>query len=473
MKKGRLKKFLAGTAIGLCALAMPFGLVGCDKEEDINVRFQDNYFQWQVEGDSEWNNLLTIEEIKDLLGEGYKGDTGATGAQGQQGVPGIDGREVEFRTNATHIQWRYVEDNQGEDDGWENLVELETIKGTDGNNGSNGSNGTDGITPHIGINGNWWIGNSDTGVKAKGDDGTKWYSGEGVPKNQSFSNINFGDFYLDKNTLDVYKYDGTVEWEKFLNLNSKTEKENVIVNFDANLPAYMYEFEDYIVSNSRLQATTIDKGSWISLENFKETELEEYFLGWFVGEGIDETKITSFTSINTNCTLRAKWDYEKIDLIYTSAGVQLIESVALLSSECGEVVHIANYAKNGKEIKTVAGFDLAKNTIEILLPGGANVSYNNSTDATPNTKLEKVSWFGISSATKIDDYSFYPCTKLCEITIPNSILEVGKNAFMGCDSLTEIIFKGTQEEWESIDIDESNTKLLDGTITIKFEPIEE
>jgi hypothetical protein len=31
--------------------------------------------------------------------------------------------------------------------------------------------GKDGITPHIGANGNWWIGETDTGVKAEGKDG--------------------------------------------------------------------------------------------------------------------------------------------------------------------------------------------------------------------------------------------------------------------------------------------------------------
>ncbi|MBE6608493.1 MAG: hypothetical protein E7633_08045, partial [Ruminococcaceae bacterium] len=29
----------------------------------------------------------------------------------------------------------------------------------------------DGQTPYIGENGNWWIGDTDTGVKAAGDDG--------------------------------------------------------------------------------------------------------------------------------------------------------------------------------------------------------------------------------------------------------------------------------------------------------------
>ena len=155
MKKGKFKKFLAGAAMGICALAMPFGIVGCTPEKDINVRFQDDYFQWQYEGDTNWNNLLTIDEIKEKLGEGYKGETGATGPQG---IPGTDGKEVEFQKNNTHIQWRYKTiDNS---DAWKDLVALSEIKGEDGK------------TPYIGENGNWWINEEDTGVIAEGVNGS-------------------------------------------------------------------------------------------------------------------------------------------------------------------------------------------------------------------------------------------------------------------------------------------------------------
>lgn len=37
-------------------------------------------------------------------------------------------------------------------------------------NVSGGGSGADGITPNIGPNGNWWIGDTDTGVKAEGKD---------------------------------------------------------------------------------------------------------------------------------------------------------------------------------------------------------------------------------------------------------------------------------------------------------------
>ena len=46
---------------------------------------------------------------------------------------------------------------------------LDSIKGEDGKNGE---------TPHIGENGNWWIGDTDTGVPAKGSEGPQGEPGK-------------------------------------------------------------------------------------------------------------------------------------------------------------------------------------------------------------------------------------------------------------------------------------------------------
>lgn len=50
------------------------------------------------------------------------------------------------------------------------IMELLNSGGVPGGGGT-GKPGTDGITPHIGENGNWYIGETDTGVKAQGKDG--------------------------------------------------------------------------------------------------------------------------------------------------------------------------------------------------------------------------------------------------------------------------------------------------------------
>lgn len=54
---------------------------------------------------------------------------------------------------------------------------IATISGKDG---TNGTNGKDGATPHIGDNGNWFIGETDTGVKAEGTNGKDGKDGVGI-----------------------------------------------------------------------------------------------------------------------------------------------------------------------------------------------------------------------------------------------------------------------------------------------------
>ncbi len=51
-------------------------------------------------------------------------------------------------------------------------------KGDAGEKGEKGDTGEAGLTPYIGENGNWWLGNVDTGVAAKGAAGTQGEKGE-------------------------------------------------------------------------------------------------------------------------------------------------------------------------------------------------------------------------------------------------------------------------------------------------------
>ena len=159
------------------------GINGANGKDGINgksieVQRATEYIQWRYEGD-EWQNLVAIADI--------------TGPAGQNGADGANGKTPEFRVNENTLQWRYTGDEI-----WLNLYDLSVLKGLDGKagadgkdgingkdgidgkdgaagkdgtNGQNGSDGEDGKTPFIGENGNWWIGEIDTGVKAVGTDG--------------------------------------------------------------------------------------------------------------------------------------------------------------------------------------------------------------------------------------------------------------------------------------------------------------
>lgn len=147
--------------------------------KNIEVQRAATHIQWRYEGD-EWQNLVAIADIE--------------GPAGQNGTDGANGKTPEFRVSENILQWRYVGDEI-----WLNLYDLTTLKGADGRdgvdgkdgingkdgaagkdgtNGQNGSDGKDGKTPFIGENGNWWIGEIDTAVKAAGIDGTDGVDGD-------------------------------------------------------------------------------------------------------------------------------------------------------------------------------------------------------------------------------------------------------------------------------------------------------
>ena len=59
---------------------------------------------------------------------------------------------------------------------WANLIALSDLVGADGKPGDNG------LTPHIGDNGNWYTGETDTGVHAQGEPGVQGQAGPAGPQ---------------------------------------------------------------------------------------------------------------------------------------------------------------------------------------------------------------------------------------------------------------------------------------------------
>lgn len=100
-----------------------------------------------------------------------------------------DGKKLQVRngskgTDGTSVTVKSVSESSA--DGGTNTVTFSDGKKL---NVQNGSRGTDGVTPHIGANGNWFIGNTDTGISAGGSGGgsggsaaqSDWNAAEGEP----------------------------------------------------------------------------------------------------------------------------------------------------------------------------------------------------------------------------------------------------------------------------------------------------
>lgn len=90
--------------------------------------------------------------------QGPKGDTGDTGPQGPKGDKGATGPQG-------------PKGDQG-------ATGSQGPKGDKGDTGPQGPKGADGTTPHIGANGNWYLGATDTGKPSRGATGATGAKGE-------------------------------------------------------------------------------------------------------------------------------------------------------------------------------------------------------------------------------------------------------------------------------------------------------
>ena len=230
-----MKKRVLNVLLALCMVLCLVLFAGCAQQqlstaERTEVRNSGTAIQWKYSDESDWHDLVTIAELTGAAGEngadgidgkdgvngndGINGTNGVNGKDGKNGTNGVNGKDgknieiqkddlyirwryaggewqnlvaladisgpagqngktPEFRVNEAMLQWRYVGDEV-----WLNLYDLSTLKGRDGEAGQDGASGKDGNTPFIGENGNWWIGDTDTGVKATGKKGEKGDTGE-------------------------------------------------------------------------------------------------------------------------------------------------------------------------------------------------------------------------------------------------------------------------------------------------------
>lgn len=114
----------------------------------------------------------------------YNGADGEDGKDGADGVGGGTGGANGKDGITPHIgsngNWFLGDTDTGvKAEGVDGKDGYTPVKGVDYFDGKDGQNGVDGITPHIGENKNWWIGDTDTGIKAEGKDGQNGVGGSG------------------------------------------------------------------------------------------------------------------------------------------------------------------------------------------------------------------------------------------------------------------------------------------------------
>ena len=245
------------------------------------------------------------------------------------------------------------------------------------------------------------------------------------------------------NWSTTYEYDKGAHWKQCTSCNATNTKEAHTLGSDGyckmcNNPIAGSDGVFYYVSSDGTYAEVIDyvgdSARVVIAETYEGVPVTHISSAAFKEKAINSIVLpNSITSIGSS----AFYGCSSLTSVTIPDGVTSIGSSAFYgcSSLKSITLPFVGAAKNG-----------TSNTHFGYVFGASSYYYNrNYVPAALKTVV-------ITGGTSIDDYAFYNCSSLTNITIPDSVTSIGKSAFQNCNSLTTVYYGGTASDWSKISI---------------------
>lgn len=366
--------------------------------------------------------------------------------------------------------------------------------GEKGDKGDTGAAGIDGKTPYIGENGNWWIGETDTGVKAEGVDGAQGIPGEkgdkgdtgaqgaqGIPGEKgdkgdtgaqgaqgvtgaTIKEITFDD----QGRMIITLTDGTVlepiempekeehvhsfgAWVDYGNDNVRLQfaicgecKEIVwqvgacrAHTFDTVTTAPTCKEQGYDTSTCRI-CNTVEVTNYTDTvdHSFETTYSYNNSFHWFACEYCDTTRDCAEHTVDESgyCTV-------------CDQPLKPTEGIVYSLSADGTYAEVIGYEGDATRIVIA---DVYKDVPVRIIYDEAFYDNSNITSVVIPDSVTRISGYAFGfcesltsviipdSVTSIGGCAFYKCSELTSVIIPDSVTSIGSYAFSYCSSLTSI-----------------------------------
>ncbi len=375
----------------------------------------------------------------------------------------------------------------------------EFVQMISGKDGANGKNGNDGMTPHIGENGNWFIGETDTGVKVTGSNGTNGTNGNdglGIKEIEINTDNEIIITWTNDTTTNIGKVPPCKHkfsvWETGIDATCTSIGFKYRICSDCNYKDYEFMPSAHtVVIDEAVNPTCIKEGltegkhcAVCNTVLVEQTVLEKTQHIW-INDICDICKMgkpntgLEFNLFNDHCTVtgigKCTDSIINIPSIYNDLPVTTIESRAF--QNCSKltsitipdsVTGIGNYAFDGCSGLTSIAIPIRVNYIgSYAFRGCSGVtsitvdSKNETYHSAGNCLIEtatKALLVGCNnsiiptdgSVTSIGANAFYYCSGLENITIPDSVTSIDRSAFFGCSGLTSITVDSENATFHSV-----------------------
>ena len=336
--------------------------------------------------------------------------------------------------------------------------------------------GVDGKTPYIGSNGNWRIDGTDTGVQAQGPKGHKGDTGEQGPQGEK------GDAGEDgQDGLTPFIGENGNWWigDKDTGVSaSGIELNNYFtVTFVCNGGELPAGYEETI---------KVKYGNYIS-DLPIPTRKSDVFLGWYTGNSVNDGKLTTFTPILSNITVYARWDDQSNNIKYqydaNTDGYKVIGfNDTNKQTRCVNIPETFNDGIHGlRPVTTIGQGAFANrteteeismgNSVTTIESGSFNgtslkeIRLSNSISSLPDSLFEGLPLESIDlpdSITTVGRAVFKDCKNLKNVELSDNLTILSSKMFEGCSSLTELELTPSIKKLDALFI--NNTGIKEFTI---------
>lgn len=157
---------------------------------------------------------------------------------------------------------------------------------------------------------------------------------------------------------------------------------------------------------------------------------------------------------------------------YTFSGCTSITSVTLpncITKICDDAFSFCDNLEKvefGHELKSIGNYAFAYTSLtNITIPDSVTYIGDYAFSCCPFESIVIP-----DSLTSVNDYAFSYCQDLKTVIIPDSVTKIGYSAFDECLLISNVLFKGSKSQWNSIDFSDSNDYLVESVIhyDVKF-----